>query len=354
MPRSARWSAAAAVVTGAVVGAVVVPLPAHAAAIVSITAGSVLNVRSGPSTGYEVVRTVGADSPLPVSCQVTGELITGSERVTDAWDRLADGRFVSDAYVRWQGNAPGGCGAIAAAQVSGYLNQRANASTMLAPTGRVDPSGGLDIACQLGGETISGNAGTSAMWDRLASGQFVSDAYVGWASGRPDVPWCNLTEGGVPGAGEDFIAWAAPMAQQTYVDYKVPASVTIAQAILESGWGRSALTVDGNSFFGMKCFGTPGRIAVGCRPYQTYECDAGCYSTSASFRVYLTSAASFVDHAVQLSTLSRYAGAFAYSQDPDRFAVEVHRAGYATSPTYAENLIGLMRQYNLYRFDASL
>ena len=87
-----------------------------------------------------------------------------------------------------------------------------------------------------------------------------------------------------------------------------------------------------------------------------YSRDANgpCYSTSASFRVYLTSAASFVDHAVQLSTLSRYAGAFAYSQDPDRFAVEVHRAGYATSPTYAENLIGLMRQYNLYRFDASL
>jgi len=349
-----RRSVTAAIVAGAVVGVVVAPVPAHAAAIVSVTAGSVLNVRSGPSIGYDVVRTISPGNGLPISCQVSGETITGTERTTALWDRLADGRFVSDAYVQWQGSPPGACGANATAQVSGYLNQRPNASTLLAPSGRVDPSGGLDVVCQLGGETITGSAGASAMWDLLPSGQFVADAYVGWASGRPDVPWCSLTEGTFPGPGEDFIAWAAPMAQRTYLDYKVPASVTLAQAILESGWGRSALTVDGNSFFGMKCFGTPGRVAVGCRPYQTYECDAGCYSTSASFRVYLSSSASFVDHAVQLSTLPRYAGAFAYSQDPDRFAVEIHRAGYATSPTYAENLIGLMRQYNLYRFDAIL
>src|SRR5689334_19213340 len=115
-----RRSVTAAVVAGAVVGAVVAPVPAHAVAIVSVTAGSVLNVRSGPSTGYDIVRTIGQGNGLAISCQVSGETITGTERTTALWDRLADGRFVSDAYVQWQGSPPGACGANATAQVSGY------------------------------------------------------------------------------------------------------------------------------------------------------------------------------------------------------------------------------------------
>ena len=47
----------------------------------------------------------------------------------------------------------------------------------------------------------------------------------------------------------------------------------------------------------------------------------------------------------------RYRNAFRYSNDPNRFAVEIHKAGYATSPTYSQNLIKLMKAYDLYRFD---
>ena len=61
-----------------------------------------------------------------------------------------------------------------------------------------------------------------------------------------------------------------------------------------------------------------------------------------------------MDHGRQLASLPRYANAFNYINDPDQFAREIHRGGYATSPTYADNLIALMRQYHLYRFDTYL
>jgi flagellar protein FlgJ len=53
-----------------------------------------------------------------------------------------------------------------------------------------------------------------------------------------------------------------------------------------------------------------------------------------------------------MASLPRYSAAFAHANDPDRFAVAIAGAGYATSPTYAQDLINVMRQYRLYRFDA--
>jgi hypothetical protein len=353
MGRSGRW--VVALVVALTLGVVAAPGSASAAgAVVAVAPGSVLNVRSGPSTAHGVVRTLPSGAALSIGCQVQGQTIAGTVRTTATWDRLADGTFVSDAFVGWPSGPPGVCGSGAVVQISGFLNQRANASTLVGPVGQVAGGSALDVGCQLGGEDVSGPVGPSAIWDRLGSGRFVADAHVGWPSGRPDVPWCTLTEGGVPAGNEAFINWAAPMAQTTFAAFRVPASVTLAQAILESGWGHSSLTVDGNSYFGMKCFGSPGTIATGCRPYQTYECDAGCYSTSASFRVYLAAKYSFIDHANQLASMSRYANAFNYVNNPDQFAVEIHRGGYATSPTYADDLIRLMRQYDLYRFDGIL
>jgi flagellar protein FlgJ len=52
--------------------------------------------------------------------------------------------------------------------------------------------------------------------------------------------------------------------------------------------------------------------------------------------------------------LDRYKRAFRHVNRPNRFAVEIHRGGYATSPTYARNLVRVMRQYKLYRFDTKL
>ncbi|GAA1765818.1 sporangiospore maturation cell wall hydrolase GsmA [Luedemannella helvata] len=232
------------------------------------------------------------------------------------------------------------------------LRMRHNASTELRIAGRLAHGVRLSVRCQLAGEHIAGTVRRTELWVRLSNGMFVSDAYVKWRPGRPSLAWCTTVKGGAPPTRPRFIRWAARKAQAANHTYKVPVSVTVAQAILESGWGRSALTRQGGAFFGMKCFGTPGPIALGCRSYRTTECgSANCFRTSARFRTYSGASRSFLDHARQLATLERYRPAFRHVRDPDRFAIAVHRAGYATSPTYAKNLIKLMKQYNLYRFD---
>ncbi|HCU50408.1 MAG TPA: glucosaminidase, partial [Micromonosporaceae bacterium] len=147
---------------------------------------------------------------------------------------------------------------------------------------------------------------------------------------------------------------AVEPSRESQLSSRVPASVTIAQAILESGWGRSTLTRDDHNYFGMKCFGGPGAVALGCRDYVTHECSGqDCWTTHADFRAYRNATDSYVDHGKQLSGLSRYSEAMQHTGDPDRFAREIHEAGYATSPTYSDKLINLMQQYDLYQYDLS-
>jgi uncharacterized protein YraI len=355
-----RWlSGAGLALTLAVVSAVGPAGPAGAATLTATvrTAGGLLNVRTGPALTYPVVAQLRYGAPLAVGCQVSGQLVAGVVGTTPIWDRLTDGHYVADAFVAWPGGArPAVPWCWFAAHVrtrGGALNLRANASTVSSVVGQLAHGTAITVACQLGGESITGPTGSTMLWDRLANGRFVADAYVAWPGGaRPSVAWCQYALAPPPAAGEAFVVWAAGYARQSRASYRVPASVTIAQAILESGWGRSTLTRDGNSYFGMKCFGTPGPLAAGCRPYRTTECIGdGCFATSASFRVYAGVGASFQDHGLQLATLPRYRPAFAFVNHPDRFAIEIHKAGYATDPGYADSLINLMRRYNLYRFD---
>jgi hypothetical protein len=232
------------------------------------------------------------------------------------------------------------------------LRLRWSATTAVRAPGRLPNGTRVRVRCQLAGETIGGSQRTTRIWDRLSNGRFVSDAYIRWSPRRPAVPWCSTARSAPPATHASFVSWAALQARASNTRYRVPISVTVAQAILESGWGRSGLTRQGASFFGMKCFGSPGPIALGCRPYATWECGSrGCYRTSDWFRVYAGADRSFLDHARQLATLSRYRRAFAHTRDANRFVVAVHRGGYATSPTYSKNLISLMRQFKLYRFD---
>lgn len=150
-----------------------------------------------------------------------------------------------------------------------------------------------------------------------------------------------------------FIDSAGAGAAPSQERYGVPASVTIAQAILESGWGESKLAQEAKNYFGMKCHdGQTGPIAVDCMETDTRECnDNGCWDTTAWFRVYETVADSFSDHGRNLYENPRYAEAFAHTDDADAFIREVHKAGYATDPAYTDKIIGLMEQYDLYRFN---
>lgn len=152
---------------------------------------------------------------------------------------------------------------------------------------------------------------------------------------------------------EQFFQKLLRGAQQSERDYGIPTSVTLAQAAIESGWGRSSLTVKGNNYFGIKCFNKGGPIANGCMSVQTteYRPDGSSYTITASFRTYASVGDSVKDHANFLKVNSRYAKAFNYSAQPDQFIREVHRAGYATDPGYADMLIRFMKRYDLYRYD---
>ena len=165
------------------------------------------------------------------------------------------------------------------------------------------------------------------------------------AYGRHDPP-----PTGMPGtaAQQAFITMVAPGAIAAQQRYGIPASVTIAQAIDESGWGQSGLAAADHNLFGIKGTGPAGRDM---RPTQEYE--NGIWVTrTAPFRVYHNIAESIADHGRLLATSQAYQHAMANRQVPDAFAAALTGV-YATDPNYGSNLITLMRLYNLYRYDSA-
>lgn len=244
----------------------------------------------------------------------------------------------------------------------GVLNVRAGATTASARVGTLRNGAKVSIECQVEGQYIRGDVRATSLWNRLTNGRYISHAYVSAGS----IPKCGASQPtpspspvgsaspAQPMTNDEFIAASVPGAQQGWREFGVPASVTIGQAILESGWGRSALAMNDRNYFGIKCFNNdPGPIASGCRTYRTTECDKDgkCFTTSATFRTYRSMADSFRDHGHFLRSNSRYAPAFAHNRDPDKFLTEIWKAGYATDPKYDTKVIGIMKQYNLYKYD---
>jgi len=154
----------------------------------------------------------------------------------------------------------------------------------------------------------------------------------------------------VPGtaAQQAFISQVAPGAIAMQSRYGVPAAVTIAQAIDESGWGQSALAIRDHNLFGIKGTGPAGTDMLPTQEYQN-----GQYVTvTAPFRVYHNVAESIADHGKLLATHSVYQHAMADRHLPDAFATDLTGV-YATDPHYGASLIALMKLYNLYQFSAS-
>lgn len=147
-----------------------------------------------------------------------------------------------------------------------------------------------------------------------------------------------------------FIDSIAPYAIKAQQEYGVPASITIAQAILESGWGKSKLTKEANNYFGIKTSkawkGPTYTINTG-----EYDKDGNYYiEKSAKFRKYGAKGDSFLDHSRFLLDNSRYDSLF----DSDQYqlwAYGLQKAGYSTSPKYAVTLIGLINKYDLSQYD---
>ncbi|MCW4467370.1 glucosaminidase domain-containing protein [Flavobacterium sp. MFBS3-15] len=125
----------------------------------------------------------------------------------------------------------------------------------------------------------------------------------------------------------------------------IPASITLAQGILESGAGRGTLCVNANNHFGIKCHtGWDGE-----KVYHDDDAEQEC------FRKYAKGAESYNDHSLFLTTRGRYASLFQLRKDDyEAWARGLRAAGYATDPKYPEKLIGLIERYDLAAYDAEV
>lgn len=123
---------------------------------------------------------------------------------------------------------------------------------------------------------------------------------------------------------------------------KIPASITLAQGILESGSGKSLLASKSNNHFGIKCHSN----WEGERVYHDDDEKGEC------FRKYQYVATSFKDHSAFLSKRNRYSFLFNYRlKDYKKWAKGLKKAGYATDKKYPNKLINIIENYKLYEFD---
>ena len=144
---------------------------------------------------------------------------------------------------------------------------------------------------------------------------------------------------------EEYIEKFAPLAVSEMIRTGVPASITLAQACLESGDGNSELSVKSNNHFGIKCKSS----WRGKRVYHDDDARGEC------FRKYSSVEASFVDHSDFLTLNSRYAGLFTLNlTDYKGWARGLKKAGYATNPHYANLLIKIIEDHKLFLYDEGL
>lgn len=143
---------------------------------------------------------------------------------------------------------------------------------------------------------------------------------------------------------ESYIYQFADIAQQEMRMYGIPASITLAQGILESGNGQGNLTSRSNNHFGIKCNGWQG-----AKVYHDDDKAQEC------FRKYTRAEYSYRDHSLFLATRNRYAFLFNYDvTDYKSWAKGLKQAGYATDPRYPDKLIGLIERYKLYEYDRGI
>ena len=145
-----------------------------------------------------------------------------------------------------------------------------------------------------------------------------------------------------------FINSLVKGAMETYKKYGVLPSLTMAQAILESGWGESGLSANYNNLFGIKAGDSwNGKVAnLGTAEQNS---DGSYYNITAAFRAYDDVADSIEDHGKLLSN-DRYKPVIA-AKDYKEACVRVRECGYATSLNYSQNLINLIEQYGLNQWD---
>ncbi|OYU81630.1 MAG: hemagglutinin [Flavobacterium sp. BFFFF1] len=127
--------------------------------------------------------------------------------------------------------------------------------------------------------------------------------------------------------------------------YGIPASIILAQGILESGAGKGDLALSANNHFGIKCHNDWTGETVRHDDDSDQEC----------FRKYKDPSESYRDHALFLTTRTRYSALFKLPKgDYEAWARGLRAAGYATDPKYPEKLIGYIERYNLHQYDSQV
>jgi flagellum-specific peptidoglycan hydrolase FlgJ len=269
-------------------------------------------------------------SPLKAKWQEVGGADSGLGPVYRAEQPIGNGRWTQFAFGAIFWSPATGAHVVTTDILESYLAQGG-------PTGALGFPVNDERANQV---TFSGGTLT----------RVISAHSVGVASTTQLAPAMTVEK---PGSSDmsKFIQSLVGVAQQSELVYGVPTSVTLAQAILESGWGKSDLARWGQSLFGIKCKTEASPLQSGCYNKDSGEYLDGQYVVqNSNFRAYDSLSASVMDHGFFLKDSSRYAAAFE-TTSADAFARAIHAAGYATAPDYADRLIQIMVQYNLYRYD---
>ena len=141
---------------------------------------------------------------------------------------------------------------------------------------------------------------------------------------------------------DKYLSEFAPIAIEEMKKYKIPASITLAQGLLESGYGEGRLAIRGNNHFGIKCH----KEWDGKKIYHDDDKKGEC------FRKYKDPKESYRDHSLFLATRPRYAFLFDYNiNNYKQWAFGLKKAGYATDKKYPIKLINLIERLGLNRFD---
>lgn len=150
-----------------------------------------------------------------------------------------------------------------------------------------------------------------------------------------------FAQSGQKTARTEYIDSYKELAMAEMEQHGIPASITLAQGILESADGKSRLAKKGNNHFGIKCHGWDGKT-------MSHDDDA----RGECFRKYNSVEESYQDHSIFLTSKQRYAGLFTIKPDDyNAWARGLKKAGYATSPTYPKDLVRIIEEFELYKYD---
>lgn len=141
-----------------------------------------------------------------------------------------------------------------------------------------------------------------------------------------------------------YIETYAVIAQEEMQQYGIPASITLAQGILESGAGEGELVQKANNHFGIKCHDWKG-----AKVYHDDDEKGEC------FRKYSNPKYSYRDHSLFLTNRGRYSALFKLPKDDYKgWAKGLRAAGYATDKKYPQKLISIIERYQLYAYDGAV